>query len=76
MNEKQTYETVVKLLKKFPEMYKSCFVDKGSYIFRDKENLCQCLDYIQKIADTFTKTSDVEFNRMLYKLLGSVVLFL
>ena len=72
MNERQTYETVVKLLKKFPEMYKSCFIDKGSYIFRDKENLHQCLDYIQKIADTFTKTANVEFNRTLYKLLACV----
>ena len=72
MNESQTYETVVKLLKKFPEMYKSCFIDRGSYIFRDKENLSQCLDYLQKIADTFTKTPNIEFNRTLYKLLGCV----
>lgn len=72
MNNQQTYEIVVKLLKKFPEMYKTCFVDKGSYIYRDKGNLEQCLNYIQKIVDTFTNTTNIDFNRTLYKLLGSV----
>ena len=75
MNIMNTYSTVVKLLNQLPEMYKNCFIDKQKYIWRDKENLSQCLDYIQKITDTFTKTTDVEFNKTLYKLLSCVAAY-